>query len=318
MDRGVWKRGLQSGLNTTWVLGKVIVPVTLVVTVLKYTPVIGWVVALFEPLMNWLGLPGEAAVVLGLGFVLNLYAAIGAMFVLPLSPYAVFVLSVMLSFAHNLLVETAVSKKTGLSASMIVLIRVGTALLAATIIRLLTPASAIGISEKSAEVAMNPYFWNMDISVFVLEIASRIWSAVWQLTVIVVPLMLAIQILKEIKFLDRLAGWMRPVTRLLGLPEKASIPLLAGFFFGLAYGAGVILQATQEENFSRRELYLMFLFLILAHAVVEDTLLFLPLGVNGWLLLGTRFGAALILTAIAARVWRERTVSQAVAVSDGK
>ncbi|MFC4768332.1 nucleoside recognition domain-containing protein [Effusibacillus consociatus] len=318
MDRGVWKRGLWSGLRTTWVLSKVIVPVTMLVTILKHTPAIEWIVTLFQPVMNWLGLPGEAAVVLGLGFILNLYAAIGAMFVLPLTSYEIFVLAVMLSFAHNLFVETAVSKRAGLSATVICLTRVGTAFLSAAVIRLFAPANAVPVSGKMGEVVFDPYFWNMELSIFLAELFQKAWTAVWQLALIVIPLMFVIQILKEIKFLDSMAGWMRPVTRLLGLPEKAAVPLLAGLFFGLAYGAGVILQSTQEENLTRRELYLMFIFLILCHAVVEDTLLFVPLGINGWLLLGTRLAAAVIITAVLSRVWRERRVIQNLAVSNGK
>lgn len=313
MDVGMYRRGLRSGLQTTWVLGKVIVPVTLVVTVVKHTPVIHWLVGLFAPLMNWFGLPGEAAVVLGLGFILNLYAAIGAMFVLPLEVHEIFILSVMLSFSHNLLVETAVAKRAGLSAWVIASLRIGTAFLAAAILRFLSPAGLENTVPDTGYVAFDPYFWNMSPAGFLLELLDKAWSAVWQLGVIVIPLMFIIQILKEIHFLDRMASWMRPVTHFLGLPEKASIPLLAGIFFGLAYGAGVILQATEEEHFSRRDLYLMFMFLILCHAVVEDTLLFVPLGVNPWLLLGTRLGAAIVLTVVLARVWRVRTVKPGIA-----
>lgn len=313
MDAGVYRRGLQSGLQTTWVLGKVIVPITVVVTILKHTPAIHWLVALFAPLMNWFGLPGEAAVVLGLGFVLNLYAAIGAIFVLPLNVHEIFILSVMLSFAHNLLVETAVAKRTGLSALVIVSLRIGAAFVAAAILRFLSFSAGGDVTANAGNVSFDPYLWNMPVSVFLLELLDKAWSAVWQLAVIVIPLMFIIQILKEVRFLDRLANWMRPVTYFLGLPEKASIPLLAGIFFGLAYGAGVILQATKEEHFSRRELYLMFMFLILCHAVVEDTLLFVPPGVNPWLLFGTRLSTAVVLTAVLSRVWRVRAVKQGVA-----
>ncbi|WP_018132069.1 nucleoside recognition domain-containing protein [Effusibacillus pohliae] len=318
MERGVWRRGLRVGIQTTWVLSKVIVPVTIVVTVLKHTPVIGWIIKLFAPLMNVLGLPGEAAIVLGLGFLLNLYAGIGAMFVLPLGGYQIFVLSVMLSFAHNLLVETAVSKRAGLSATLISLVRVGTAFLFAGVIRLFTPAGSVADAAHTEQVKLDPYLWQMAPSAFLLELLDKAWAAVWQLVLIVIPLMFVIQILKEIQFLDRLAGWMRPVTRALGLPEKAAVPFLAGIFFGLAYGAGVILQATEEVNFTRRELYLMFVFLILCHAVVEDTLLFVPLGVNGWLLLATRLLTAIVITALLAHIWREPSVGPKIAVTNGK
>ncbi|MBX6394462.1 MAG: hypothetical protein IRY98_01880, partial [Alicyclobacillaceae bacterium] len=130
------RRGLRQGFLTTWELGKVIVPVTGIVTLLKHTPVIEWVVALFSPVLGWVGLSGQAAVPLALAFVLNLYAGIGAIYSLSLTPHEVFVLSVMMSFSHNLLVETAVSKKTGLSAGLVAAIRIAAAFLAAVLIRM--------------------------------------------------------------------------------------------------------------------------------------------------------------------------------------
>ena len=91
-------RGWRSGLETTWELTKVILPVTLVVSVLKYTPVIEWMVKGLTPLMGWIGLPGEAAVPLALGNLLNLYAAIGAILTMDLTVKQVLILAVMLSF----------------------------------------------------------------------------------------------------------------------------------------------------------------------------------------------------------------------------
>ncbi|BCJ87929.1 nucleoside recognition domain-containing protein [Effusibacillus dendaii] len=317
MQWGVWKRGLQAGLKTTWILSKIIVPVTIAVTFLKHTPVISWVVSLFAPVMNWLGLPGEAAIVLAFGYILNLYAAIGAMFVLPLSSYAIFVLAIMLSFCHNLLVETAVAKRMGLSATVVFLIRLSASFGSAVLIRLFAGSGQAAADGKIGQVPLDPYFWQMGLFQFVGELLHQAWSAVWQLAIIVIPLMLAIQILKEIHFLDRLSRIMGPVTKLLGIRMNLSIPLLAGIFFGLAYGAGVILEATQKEHFSKRELYLLVLFLVLCHAVVEDTLLFVPLGVNAWLLLGMRLLAAIGVTACLSRIWRESTLVQKQAIPNG-
>ena len=84
------KKGLLSGLNTTWSLGKVIFPVTLIVTVLQYTPVLPWIINLIAPLMNLIGLPGDAAIPLVLGNFLNLYAAIAGILTLDLTVKEVF------------------------------------------------------------------------------------------------------------------------------------------------------------------------------------------------------------------------------------
>ena len=67
------KTGIKKGLETIWLLSKTIVPVYILVTVLNHTPVIGWITALFKPLMRVFNLPGEAAIVLVIGNILDTY-----------------------------------------------------------------------------------------------------------------------------------------------------------------------------------------------------------------------------------------------------
>jgi hypothetical protein len=88
------------------------------------------------------------------------------------------------------------------------------------------------------------------------------------------------------------------------MEKNVATTLAAGFIFGLAYGAGVMIQAVQEEEVEKRSLYLAFIFLVGCHAVVEDTLIFAPLGIPVWPLLLMRFGAALVITFIVSRVWK--------------
>ena len=58
--------------------------------------------------MQLVGLPGEAALPLVLGYFLNIYAAIGAMLPLRMS-IKITIMSVMLLLAHNLPMEAAVA-----------------------------------------------------------------------------------------------------------------------------------------------------------------------------------------------------------------
>ena len=73
--------------------------------------------------------------------------------------------------------------------------------------------------------------------------------------------MVAIQILKDMKWLDVFSKWMSPVTRFLGMNENTSTTLAAGLVFGLAYGAGVMIQAVKEDGVSKKDLTLAFIFL---------------------------------------------------------
>jgi hypothetical protein len=117
------RRGLQNGLRTTWELAVVIVPVYLVVTILKHTPILTWIGRACKPLMDLLGLPGEAVMAVVLGNLLNLYAAIGAVTPLELSSRQVTVFALFLLVSHSLVVETAVSRKTGVAAWPFLLLR---------------------------------------------------------------------------------------------------------------------------------------------------------------------------------------------------
>ncbi|MBO8163458.1 MAG: nucleoside recognition domain-containing protein [Brevibacillus sp.] len=300
LTAATWRQGLRSGLMTTWQLGKIIFPITLLVTVLQHTPVIEWIVRLFTPVMSLFGLPGDAALILVLGNLLNLYAAIGAMLTMTLSVKEVFILSVMLSFSHNLLVESAVASRIGVKTWIIVTVRLGLAVLSGVLINLLwqggTETAKYGIvPDKPAEVNG----W-LEILLSSLQTAS---IGIVQLAVIVIPLMIGIQLLKDIKALPYLAKGLTPLTRILGVSDKTGVTLMAGLIFGIAYGAGAMIQAAKEDNLSQKDLYLTSVFLVACHAVVEDTLLFVPLGVNGLFLLGIRFVGAVVLTFLTAKVW---------------
>ncbi|HHV18840.1 MAG TPA: nucleoside recognition protein, partial [Thermoanaerobacterales bacterium] len=74
-----------------------------------------------------------------------------------------------------------------------------------------------------------------------------------------------------------------------------------------SYGAGVIIQSAKEDKLTRRDLYLLTYFLVAAHAVFEDTAIFMAFGVNGLLLLVTRLAVATVFTFLASRWIRHDT-----------
>ncbi len=139
LSRMTIKNGLIKGLATTWELAQVMVPVYLIVTLLGETPVMGWISRAAQPLMGLMGLPGEAAGVMVIGNLINQYAALGAMAAIPMNTRQITVLSLVLLICHNILVETAVSKKTGIRVRSLVLVRVLGGLAAGIILNLMWP-----------------------------------------------------------------------------------------------------------------------------------------------------------------------------------
>ena len=221
----------------------------------------------------------------------------------------------MLGFSHNLIVETAVAKTMGIKASIVIAIRLGLAFISAIVISLFWKGG-----EAQAQYSMvveNQEVLTSWVDIGILSVKTAALG-VWQIAIIVVPLMFAIQVLKDIDAINILSKWFEPLTRVLGLSSgKASVPLLAGIIFGLAYGAGVIADSVRDNEISKRDLYLLTIFLVSSHAVIEDTVLFIPLGINVLPLLFIRVTVAFIVTMLTARLW-VKLASQAEFISKGE
>ena len=304
---GILKRGLLAGLKTTWTLSKVIFPITLIVVILQYTPVLPWIIDLISPFMGLLGLRGEAAIPLVLGNALNLYAGIAGILSLELTVKEVFILATMLSFSHNIFIETAVALRVGVKLWVVLVVRFGLAILSAILINVFWKGGGeiakYGVTSVSQQV---PDGWG-EIILLGLQKAT---FGVLQLALIVIPLMVIIQFLKERNYLQKLSNVIAPFTKVIGVQPNASLTLVAGLVMGLAFGAGVMIQAVREDGVSKKDATLAFIFLIACHAIVEDTLIFIPLGIPILPLFLIRILTAFILTIVVAFAWRRAESSK--------
>ncbi|UFT98506.1 nucleoside recognition domain-containing protein [Radiobacillus kanasensis] len=298
----IWKRGLKAGLDLTWTLGKVIFPVTLIVSILEHTPVLQWIIDFLTPFMKLIGLSGEAAVPIVIGNLLNLYAGIGAIVSFEFSVKEVFIMAIMLSFCHNLIIESTVASKVGVKWWIVVGVRILLALVSASLINLFwkggSEAAQYGFISKGESV---PEGW------FAIgtEAIQTAFMGVVQLALIVIPLMVAMQFFRELGWMEKMSKQLAPFTKFLGMNKNTSMTLAAGLTLGLAYGAGLMIQAVKEDGVSRKDMTLALIFLVSCHAVVEDTLVFIPLGIPVLPLLLIRLATAILLTALIAWVWKK-------------
>ncbi|KKB38677.1 nucleoside recognition domain-containing protein [Bacillus thermotolerans] len=304
------KSGLLAGVKTTWTLGKMIFPITLIVTLLQYTPVLPWLMNAISPVMGIFGLSGDASIPLVLGNVLNLYAAIGAILSLDLSVKEVFILAVMLSFSHNLFIESGVASRVGVKVPILLAVRLGLAAVSAIVINLVWKGGGeTAVYGMAPPLQADPDGWGQ---IFMLGL-EKAGYGVLQLALVVIPLMVAIQVLKDLKWLDVFSRWMAPATRMLGMKENTSTTLASGLLFGLAFGSAVMIQAVKEDGVSHRDVTLAMIFLVACHAIVEDTLIFVPLGITGAPLVALfliRLIAAILLTLVVARLWKSAEIVQ--------
>lgn len=131
------KRGLHKGWNTYLTLIKIIIPVHIIVTILKYTPLIELIATWVEPVMKQLGLSGKAILALISGYFINIYAALGVVAGLDFSVREITILGAMLGISHSLIIETAIIKQIKVKVFPLVCLRILSSLLAGYVLNLL-------------------------------------------------------------------------------------------------------------------------------------------------------------------------------------
>ena len=110
------------------------------------------------------------------------------------------------------------------------------------------------------------------------DILKNSLQLVLELGLIITSIMIAIEFMQEYKILHRLTGLASPITRLLKLPQAGNLPLLAGTFLGISYGAAVIIDSGRSGYLDAEEIFLINLFLVICHSLVEDTIIWMALG----------------------------------------
>lgn len=150
----------------------------------------------------------------------------------------------------------------------------------------------------------------MDFSLFIKQSITGSLDSIFSMAKIVIPLMIVMEILKDLNVLEKVSEKLSPVAEFLNISNKAVFPLVIGIIFGLAYGAGFIYESAKEYNLNKKDMYILMIFLVACHAVIEDTLLFAAVGVNMWFLLIIRMAVATIVTRIASRVLNKITLSE--------
>lgn len=282
-------------------LSRVVFPIAFLVHIAKHTAILAWLANLVAPLMSWFGLGGEAAIPLVLGNVLNLYAALGAIAALDLTVKQAFIIAIMLSFSHNMFIETALCRKVGVAVWIPVVVRGGLAVFSGLMVNALwqggsNPAVINLIASEQAAYSG----W---AEIFISAVLTAA-SGILQFVVIIIPLTLFLQALKDLHVLDRIAVWISPLLKPFGIAKEGSITMASGLLAGLFLGAGLIIQQAQEYNLSKRDITLIIVFLASCHAIIEDTVIFIPLGIPVYYLLLIRFVTAVLLTFAVAQVWR--------------
>ncbi|QQO11429.1 transporter [Breznakiella homolactica] len=294
-------KAVSPALSSIRFLLTIMLPVSLLVLLLDHSGILYYTARFLDPVMRIIGLPGEASLVFLSSVFLNIYSAIAVIQNLSLSGREIAILASMCLIAHNLIVECAVMGKTGSNPFKMAALRICFALIAGFLLNLVLPAAlgmpsggtqsgppdAIGLT--GAELLIILKIWIVDSGLLILKMVC-----------IVFGIMVLQKILDEFGIMKALGNAMAPLMAVFGLPRKSGYLWIVANLVGLAYGSAILIEQIRAGALSDSEGDLFNHHVGISHSLLEDSLLFMAIGVPFVWLLVPRLLLAVLL------VWLER------------
>lgn len=287
--KGILRGSVRPTLKTASWLLKIMLPVSFVVRLLQYYGVIEWIAGYLDVVFQFMGLPGASSVAWMTGASVSTYAALAVMLSMELTMRQATIIAIMTGIAHALPLEGAVVKKTGSKFMNMTVIRIAMAFVAGVLLNVVLPEMnepLISLSSGAEETSLMGVVaaWTIDS----LKLSGMI-------VVFIYLLMVVQRLLDDSGAMVWLTKVMRPLMKLFGLPDNAAYLWLVGNVIGLSYGSAMMMELEDCGQISKEEANEVNYHLIMNHSMLEDTLVFVSVGVSAAWILGTRVSFAIAL-----------------------
>jgi hypothetical protein len=285
---------------------KIMIPVGIGVRLLQQTNAIEMMGNWLAPLALSLGLPSGAAMVWVNTLLTNMYGGMITFHSLGLtgsmSIAQVTVLAQLMLVAHTFPIELSIARKAGIPLLTMFLWRFCLAIASAwTLYQLLTFFDILQDSVLLPDAMVLPgsaedswLQWTMN------EI--RRYGMVF---LVVFALMAMMRLLKATGFIDVFSKSLRPVMKWLGIHESVIPITVVGMTLGILYGGALMIEETRKHNLASKDVFYAFCLMGLCHSIIEDSLLMMTLGANGYIVFLYRPVCALLTLFIAVRLFNE-------------
>ena len=282
------KSVLPSTTKTCLWLVKLTVGVSFAIMFLKYFNILPWVSNLLTPIFNGIGLPGEAAFPFVTGYFVNVYAAISVAVAFDFDVRALTILSTMVLCAHNMITETAVQKKTGTSATRIVIVRTISAFTLAFFLNKLLPGEVMAQLQGG-------YDHKPEFMVLFKEWLASTATVVVKMTLLIYTLAILQKIMAEYGVIRWISRFLKYPLAFFGLPARTSFLWIVANTLGLAYGAAVMIEEVESGKVTKRDVDLLNSHIAISHSNFEDLFLLSAMGATWYVLLFSRWIGSFIL-----------------------
>lgn len=139
-------------------------------------------------------------------------------------------------------------------------------------------------------------------STIIHEIIHGSLNTVFNVLKILIPLMIAIEILQVYKIMEKLAKKLAGITKVLGMSPPAILPLIVATVMGVTYGAGTLMEMNKVNPIPRKDFILIGIFFFICHGIIETTAIWSVAGANILVISVGRLLIAIIITIIVSRL----------------
>jgi len=286
--RSVLLMGARKGRKSFIWICKLLIPISFLAVIIQWS---GWlyeVMPLLDPAMRLINLPGAAALPILSGMLIGPYTTIAIISVLPFSLEQMTLIAIFTMIAHSLTIESIIQHRAGIHAAKITLIRIGGAILAVLIVSQFFTNTTQDIVMPAALTAATSFtevlkVWAVETGWLLAKILG-----------IVMAVMIGLESLKSLGWVEYLLKVFQPTMRILGLSRRAAMLWITAVLFGVLYGGAVIIEEAGRAGLSKDELEYLNISIGINHSMVEDPALYLALGLNAFWLWIPRLVTAIV------------------------
>ncbi|MFL1780960.1 hypothetical protein ABSA28_00670 [Candidatus Hepatincolaceae symbiont of Richtersius coronifer] len=314
----IFKKAIYNALA----LFKFMVPTVIAIKIFQELNLVGYLAYPFTPIMEVLGLPSIYALAWIGGILNNNYTTFSILLLLfpsaPLNYEQLTVITLISLVFHSIIVESTIAYKLKINPFWSAGIRFISAVILGFLVHII--CQYFGLMQDLVKnpllyknYVVNPNFMDLihnatlgsNYSKWLLRLAIWIKAEVMMLLLITIIIFLAfllVQLLKDLRLLNKINLLFSPLCRILKISKYNSMVTLITYIIGLSYGWGLLKEeATVNKFFKKDQAFKVITFLSLAHAIIEDSIIFIILGANGWILILGRTLWAFVVVYVVSR-----------------
>jgi hypothetical protein len=281
------KESLNKSLHSSWIIIKLVIPIYIIADILYFYNTLSYISFLVEPFTSILNLPPETSLAIISGIFLNLYAAVAFAAPLDMTSHQWSILAVFLGVCHSLVVESVIMKKIGISNIYSYTLRFFGGLLIAYSVTLMpsnwfeTGFTSQTFTKEEFDT-LSSFFYNSVYNAFILTV---------KIVILISILIFLMDFIKSRKFIQQSTKNI-----------SKGFSIVVGVILGITYGAGILIK--ESNNLKKDDIFYVATFLMICHAIIEDTLLFVIFGADFTMVIVIRTIWAIVLSYIMLRFYQ--------------